>query len=174
MVKKLQEFNFKIDYAEVEAIAAGVPSRSHIAKILWKNNQDKFDDYEQIFIEYLRPGKKAYARRKTEVTLKQGIEAIKEAKGIPILSHPYNFKDYKYLIKKFAEFRGLGIETVYPYKDHNATQELRTLAKEYNLLESGGSDFHGDGKHANLGSLNIPYSVLEKLKLAHNKLFKQQ
>ena len=43
------------------------------------------------------------------------------------------------------------------------------IAKEFNLLESGGSDFHGNAKpHIRLGNgmgnLQINYSYLEKLR----------
>ena len=46
---------------------------------------------------------------------------------------------------------------------------MKSLAKKYGLLESGGSDFHGANKpHIALGTgqgnLQIPYEFYEKLK----------
>jgi hypothetical protein len=46
---------------------------------------------------------------------------------------------------------------------------MRNLAKKYNLLISGGSDFHGANKpHIQLGTgigkLFVPYDVLEGLR----------
>jgi hypothetical protein len=45
------------------------------------------------------------------------------------------------------------------------------LAQKYNLLVTGGSDCHGSAKpEVRLGSLKIPYELVEKLKSAKEKL----
>ena len=43
--------------------------------------------------------------------------------------------------------------------------KFRRIVKEKNILETGGSDFHGRPDQV-LGKLKVPYSVLEKLKKA--------
>ena len=45
------------------------------------------------------------------------------------------------------------------------------LAKEHNLLVTGGSDCHGKAKpDVRIGSLKIPYELVEKLKAAKEGL----
>jgi hypothetical protein len=45
------------------------------------------------------------------------------------------------------------------------------LARTHDLLVTGGSDFHGDAKpELKLGSLKVPYELVEKLKAAKEKL----
>ena len=49
----------------------------------------------------------------------------------------------------------------------------RGLVNQYFLLESGGSDFHGDAKpDGKLGSVKIPYELVEKMKDAQERLNK--
>ena len=45
------------------------------------------------------------------------------------------------------------------------------MASQYFLLESGGSDFHGDKTHAEIGSVYVPPEVLTQLKdrIAHRR-----
>ena len=43
------------------------------------------------------------------------------------------------------------------------TEKFKKIAKEKNILETGGSDFHGRPDQV-LGKLKVPYSVLGNLK----------
>ena len=67
----------------------------------------------------------------------------------------------------------MGIETL--YSNHSVAEEAYTkkLARKYNLLPSGGSDFHGDNKPSidmgtGRGNLAVPYKYLETLANACN------
>src|SRR3989344_8768215 len=146
MIKKLQENGLNITYEEVlEAAKPGLISRGHIAKIIWKNNRDKFKDYEEIFSEYLKPGKKAYTKREFEISFETAIKAIKGAGGLAILSHPciYSY-DAETLIKAFVKAGGDGIETFYAYhlnkpslklneqKNKDLMYKMREIAKRFN------------------------------------------
>ncbi len=45
------------------------------------------------------------------------------------------------------------------------------FAKKHNLLVTGGSDCHGDAKpEAKIGSIKIPYALVEELKKAKERL----
>jgi predicted metal-dependent phosphoesterase TrpH len=57
-----------------------------------------------------------------------------------------------------------GIE-VY-YFDHTAEikAQLLELAEHHHLIVTGGSDFHGDKTHSELGSVDVPVEVLPRLK----------
>ena len=62
-----------------------------------------------------------------------------------------------------------GIEAIYSTYKPADERYIRTLAKEHNLLISGGSDYHGDNKpHIQLGRgmghLFVPSEVLDNLR----------
>jgi len=177
MVKKIQELGYSITFEEVRKRAKGELGRPHIAYVLMEHHPDEFPTIDDVFNKLLGTEKKAYIERGTKTRLKATIDAIKNAGGIPILAHPavYADIDHDFLIQKFAEFGGQGIETYYPYEifkcqkgrskdDLQQLQEkYRNKGKEYGLIESGGSDFHGT-EIVELGDAEVPYSVLEKMK----------
>ena len=50
---------------------------------------------------------------------------------------------------------------------HNAgkIEQLEAVAKDYGLLVSGGTDYHGfTGRDMPMGSIEIPYEILEAIK----------
>ena len=96
----------------------------------------------------------------SEVRL-QAREVADYMANLSTLSYVQNNATMKYIIRrKIADI----------YSTYNAGEErrMRALAAKYNLLISGGSDFHGANKpDIQLGTgcdnLHIPLSVLEKL-----------
>ena len=72
------------------------------------------------------------------------------------------------MIQEFTDHGLRGIEVM--YSNHCAADEVfvKRLAKEYDLLPSGGSDFHGKNKPSidlgsGRGNLTIPYQYLVDL-----------
>ncbi len=176
-IKKLQGIGYDITFEEVRKRAKGELGRPHIAYVLMQHHPDEFPAMDDVFNKLLGAGKKGYVERGTKTRLKTAIDTIKTAGGIPILCHPgvYTGIDIDFLIQKFAELGGQGIETYYPYSRfkrqkgisseelENLIEEYRQKGKRYNLIESGGSDFHGT-ERVDLGEAKVPYSVLEKMK----------
>ena len=85
---------------------------------------------------------------------KKVIEAIHDAKGIAVLAHPcccnvFNLDDF---VKKLKDFGLDGIETYYPYDRFRGIIKFSSrqlpfkLAQKYNLIQTGGSDEHGNLK----------------------------
>ena len=127
--------------------------------------QDAFDKY---LIE---------AHNKTRSTSKglpyeECIELILQSKGIPVLAHPKSLelseKELLILLKKMINFGLKGIE-VYHYS--HTEEEIKyylEIANKYNLLISGGSDYHGPTVKPDikLGNLKIKkLSILNKIKM---------
>lgn len=75
-------------------------------------------------------------------------DIIKKSNGISILAHPKKIeKEYKIniedIIEKFIEKGIDGIEAYNSVHTLNDVKRYLSLAKKYNLLVTGGSDFHG-------------------------------
>src|SRR3989338_8517463 len=175
IITKFRKLGFKITFDEVKAIAKGEIGRPHIAKIIIKNNPDKVNSFDEAFDKYLSVGKLAYVERRNKISIKEAIKAVHAAKGLVFISHPgvYNNFNIDKFIDYFLKNGGDGIETYYNYetsryhtgKRANAKtiSEFRKIVKEKNILETGGSDFHGRPDQV-LGKLKIPYSVLKNLR----------
>lgn len=83
---------------------------------------------------------------------KEIIKAIKNAGGIAVLAHPcccWNL-NIKKMIIELKSFGLDGIEIYYPYVRHRAVvkfhsaEKIKAIAKELNLLVTGGTDCHED------------------------------
>ena len=100
------------------------------------------------------------------------IAFIKSIGAVAILCHPFlNLTEAELLaFLPLAKKAGLdAMETVYSTYDEATTQRAKSIAKEFGLLESGGSDFHGANKPdisvgKGRGNLVIPMEFLEKMR----------
>jgi hypothetical protein len=67
----------------------------------------------------------------------------------------------------------LGVEIEYDYQHLRLNvkpDEVRVIAEGLGLIETGGSDYHGDGAHRNLGGVTVPIHVVDSLRKAHEEL----
>lgn len=153
-IEKMQSYGFKVPVEEVLAKASGVPGRPHIAAVVLENNPDKFTSIQQIFDEYLATHAKAHVGRLFSLTLAEATAIIKQAGGLPVFAHPgaYDADIDPIEAVRNAKVEGIeGVEVYYPYdKGHRPAGEasswigrIEALALELNLLQTGGTDFHG-------------------------------
>jgi len=144
--------------------------RPHIAQLMVKKGYARSID--AAFDEYLGNGKPAYVNR-FRFECEQTIKAILNAGGIPVLAHPVllNIKeneDLENLIAILTEMGLRGIEVYYPEHTKELVAYYTRLARHYNLLITGGTDFHGDIKPeikmgSGKGDFFVPYELYEKL-----------
>ncbi|MEK6946825.1 MAG: PHP domain-containing protein [Nanoarchaeota archaeon] len=175
IINKFQKLGFKITFDEVRLTAKGEIGRPHIAKVILRNNPDKVSSFDEVFDKYLAVGKKAYVERKNKISAKDAIKAVHSAGGLIFISHPgvYDNFDIDKFIDYFLKRGGDGIETYYAYEtsryhagkraNSKIVGKFKKIAKEKNILETGGSDFHGRLNQV-LGKLKVPYFVLDNLK----------
>ena len=103
------------------------------------------------------------------------MELIREVGGLSFLAHPtlYRMSDrvLEGLITELKEAGLAGIEAVYSTYTQGEEAQMRKFASKYDLLISGGSDFHGIIKPkldlaVGYGKLFIPESILTDIKCA--------
>ncbi len=102
------------------------------------------------------------------LTPEDAVHLIASANGLPVMAHPIDLPGLDELrnwLPGLCEAGMVGLETYYgPYTPENE-RALRALADEYNLIPSGGTDFHGPGIHPTpLGGRHVPYEAVERLK----------
>lgn len=170
ILENLRKLNYEIGYEEVKGEARNTVGRMHFATLLVKKGY--FKTPEEAISTLLRSGKPGFVERR-RLGFEEGIEAINKMKGISILAHIGKEIDdmdkIRGIIKDMKE-KGLDGLEVY-HSDHNEvmTVYLRRISKEFNLLISGGSDFHGLNKQKveigrGKGNLKVPFRVYNKLR----------
>ena len=133
--------------------------------------------------KYLGKGAPAYFD-KFRLDSEEAIAMIINAGGIPVLSHPFTLHckspdELENLVKKLIAQGLEGVEVYYSEHDERQTSHYYSLAKRYNLLITGGSDFHGENLRGidigtGKGKLKIPYSLCERLKALWEEKQKRQ
>lgn len=119
--------------------------RPDIAKLCIKN--DYATSVQEAFDLYLE---EAYQKTRTTnkgISYAECISLIKNAGGIPILAHPKTLEKSNDQLQKLVEemiLVGLeGIEVYHSSHTKTETKVYEALAQKYELLISGGSDYHG-------------------------------
>lgn len=122
--------------------------RPHIARTMVKKGFVK--SINDAFDKYLGKGRPAYID-KFRVDCSKAIEIILGAGGVPVLAHPVllEIKDdriFEQLLVTLIEMGLQGLEVYYPEHSAKHIAFYEKLAKQYNLLMTGGTDFHGSIK----------------------------
>ncbi|NLL79299.1 MAG: PHP domain-containing protein [Clostridiales bacterium] len=176
MCMNLQRAGIDISYEKLLfAFPKAVITRAHYARYLLnheyvKSMPEAFDRYIGDHTPYFVPREK--------VTPKQAVELILAADGFPVLAHPtlYHMSDER-LGKLVSELKAaglMGMECLYSTYTPSETRKMTALAKRYDLLASGGSDFHGSNKPkldlgCGYGKLCVPDEIMQNIKSALGK-----
>lgn len=176
MCNNLREAGIDITYEKLqERNPDAVITRAHYASYLFeegyvKNRQDAFAQYLGDHTKYFVPREK--------VTPAQAVSLILQAGGIPVLAHPplYHLGKDRLddLVSSLKDVGLMGIEALYSTYTNQDERDMRRLALKYDLLLSGGSDFHGANKPnldlgTGYGRLFVPEEFLDKIKAAHKQ-----
>ena len=141
--------------------------KTHIANILVKRGLAS--DNVSAMKKYLDDCKSGDTRFSGE----EAVNAITQAGGIPIWAHPLggegevhiSQEEFLEKLEKMKTFGIKGIECYYSRYDFEEIDFLVSIAKEQNLLITGGSDYHGTNKDIPLKKLNTQNLYIEADKL---------
>ncbi len=173
IIERLQAAGIDITYEEVRALA-GTDSvgRPHIARVLMEKGV--VTSAKEAFDLWLADGRPAYVPRELPAP-SDAMQWIREAKGLPVLAHPTWVKTTEGTLTDLVrqlKANGLdGVEVHYSTHSPRQTRDYLALAKQLDLLVTGGSDFHGLTKPdidvgVGKGTLHVPGTLLDKLKNA--------
>ena len=172
LVQNLTKAGFPLDYNEIcRNHPVGTVNRAVIAAALVQ--QDYVNSAKEAFQGLLSKKGGCYVPPERLEAL-EAIRLLRKLDAVPVLAHPLLNLKTEAALRAFLEEAvpaGLvGMETLYPSFTPEETVLARSLAAEYSLKESGGSDFHGDVKpHIRLGTgkgdLAVPAEFAKKLKL---------
>ncbi|WP_423923200.1 PHP domain-containing protein [Frigoribacterium sp. 2-23] len=97
----------------------------------------------------------------------EGIRLIREAGGVPVIAHPATRgREPNVSVESFARLVDaglLGVEIAHRENTEAGRQRLRELADRYDLIVTGSSDYHGDGKPNRLGENTTDPRQLDRI-----------
>lgn len=119
--------------------------RPDVAKLLIKYGY--VDTVQEGFAKYLNDAYANCGDITKGLSQEESIRLIKEANGLASLAHPHTLKMSKEELDQFVgqlvEYGLDGIECFHSNHTPEMVEEYLNLAKKYNLLVTGGSDYHG-------------------------------
>ena len=171
ILKLLSRLGIEIALDEVRNLSGDSQlGRPHIAQLMVEKGY--VQSINAAFDEYLGNGKPAYVDR-FRFECEETIKTILNAGGIPVLAHPLllGIKEndiFEDLIAVMTEMGLKGLEVYYPEHTKNLIAYYSRLASHFNLLITGGTDFHGDIKPeikmgVGKGDFFVPYELYERL-----------
>ena len=169
LIAALQKNGCDITYEEVMDASRGNVNRAHVAGVLTEKGYTA--SIQEAFRTLLSPERGFYVEP-ARLPVFDTIAFIRSIGAVPILAHPFlklNEDQLRVFLGKAKPCGLVGMETLYSTYDETTTALSRAIAKEFDLCESGGSDFHGKRKPditlgTGKGNLSVPYEFLMKLK----------
>ena len=154
IVERLNTLGVPVTFESVlQQAAGGAVGRPHIAKALV--NGGWAHDLREAFDRWLGNGRAAFVP-KDRLAMVDAIAIIHRARGIAVLAHPGGLGTRE-RVRVLVDAGLDGLEVLHPSHSWEDSQRLDALATEFDLVRSGGSDWHGapDGSRT-LGMMKVP------------------
>lgn len=142
-----KDYGVVIPVSEIEELMRknGNVGRPDIALLLIKYGY--CEEVEEAFQKYLVAAYEKVRKIKKGLTKEECVDLIVGAGGVVSLAHPSSLKmTDDELDREVAYLKSLGMECIEVQHINNKQKQreyYRYLARKYNLMESGGTDFHG-------------------------------
>lgn len=147
IVQKMQDAGYPVTWEELLVYAKGTPGRPHLTDVLIQKGIVK--NIDDAFDRMIGKNKPFYVPRRKQ-TIREGVEVIRAAGGIPVFAHPGEFKMEQQNLSALIDYVcGEGVMGIECYHScHNADTEafLVQTARRKGLFITGGSDYHGTKK----------------------------
>ena len=179
MVRKLAEFGMDIEWERVLEIAGDASvGRPHIAQALVEKGY--FAEPSDAFREYLGRNGKAYVER-SKLTPPDAVKLLNDVGGVAVFAHPWferrgnEPEPEQSLIETVEELKAAGLhgmEVHYSMYDEATVDWLADVARAYDLIPCGGSDYHhsGNSREPLPGVNGPPMETVERLEEAARQL----
>ena len=155
-----------VDIEDMEARWPGaVLGRPHFAQMLAEHGL--CEDVNDGFRRYLSNGQRYYRPRRY-IPMKMAFGALHACRAKPVFAHPFQYRlpeeGLLSLTQDLCNAGIVGMECLYAVYDAEQSAYLQRLAAHFGLCVTGGSDFHGASKPNRMGTPEVPYALLERLR----------
>ncbi len=173
LIRALSKDGYKIDYDELRASHSGQINRAVVAAELLKKGY--IPDIKSAFKTLLSENGGYYTPPK-RVSSAEAIGFLSSVGAVSVLAHPYltfDHEEAEAFLRMAVQHGLMAMETRYSTYTEEISGLASETARKFGLLESGGSDDHGDNKpHIRLGTgmgnLRVPYGFCEKMREANS------
>lgn len=136
-----------LDPARAVLESSAVPTRTHVARAI--AGAGLADSVQDAFDRWLGRGRQGHVPQEWP-SLAGAVAAIRAAGGEAVLAHPHRYKlsggALRNLCGEFRDCGGAALETSLPALSPNDATRLASLARQFGLAGSAGSDFHEPGQ----------------------------
>ena len=171
LAAKLQDLGLDVTLHDAEKYGRNQVGRPHFARVLCEKGYAS--SMQEAFDVYLGDDAQAAVCR-DEPTLEEGIRWIRDSGGLASLAHPVRLsqrgQELEHLVGQLVEAGLDGIEVYHSEHSPAECAEFEGIAGRYDLIPTGGSDFHGDnkptialGRGVN-GNVSLSYDFLERMR----------
>jgi predicted metal-dependent phosphoesterase TrpH len=177
MMQKLAALGYPV---ELPSLAANVaPGRPHLAAALVQAGYARSST--EAFDRWLGDHGPAYVPYE-KFSAAEGIQLLRQCGAVPVWAHPYLFRGgtIETTLPGLVEAGLMGLEVYHPHHSPSDIRRLETYCQKYNLLITGGSDYHGPSpdkkanqSHAALNQLQVSLELLAPLREAAASLVSQ-
>jgi predicted metal-dependent phosphoesterase TrpH len=171
IIARMNEAGIEITMAEVRAqMAEGATlGRPHLADALIAKKVVK--SREEAFEQLLHNNSKYYIPHYSP-TPEEVIGYIKAAGGVAVIAHPLaSLRGRTVSIDSFATMISAGLDGIeISHRDHTPEQRdlLHNVVKEFDIIATGSSDYHGNGKLNQLAEFTTEPAAFEALEAKAN------
>ncbi|MFW6151613.1 MAG: PHP domain-containing protein [Verrucomicrobiota bacterium] len=146
ILKKLNELGMDLSWEEVSSYAGeDVIGRPHFSQAMVERGF--VGSKKEAFDRYLARGKSAYVDR-FRLSPAESVDVIAGAGGVAVLAHPFTLDisghELDAYVGSLVKIGLQGIEVYYSEHSRAYVKQCEKLAERYDLVKTGGSDFHGD------------------------------
>jgi predicted metal-dependent phosphoesterase TrpH len=167
MVARLTSLGLPLPWEMVAELAGdGSVGRPHVAQSMLKMGYVASTD--EAFDLYIGRNGPAYVER-YKLSPSEAVSLVKEARGLPVLAHPLKVMHF---LPSLVEAGLVGLEVYYNGYSPEEIRELAALARKFDLIPTGGSDFHGPDvlDTVEMGGVWVPMESVERLRALAKKM----
>lgn len=141
MIAKLYNLGIDIEWKRVQELAGtGSIGRPHIAQAMLEKGY--INSIKEAFDKYIGRDGPAYVERE-KMSPEEAVDLIVKAGGLAALAHPATAPDLVGLLGRLKKAGLVGLEAYYAKSQPQEIARLKHLANNFELITTGGSDFHG-------------------------------
>ena len=140
-----EDYNIELPKEDIDKILSreGNIGRPLLALLLIKYGY--VESVSEAFDKYL--GDEKVRQHKMWITKEECIKLINNAGGVAVLAHPVTLKltneELKVELKYLISIGLKGIEIIHSKSTEEQREYYKELAKDFNLITTGGTDYHG-------------------------------